>query len=171
MPVPDLQIRAAHRRGQPRPAGQLAGTAEPGDVPDLGQHHQGGELPDARQRPQRLDPRVSDGAGVQLPVDPADHRRQVIDHRQAVGDDLPRGCGQVQLGQPAAARPGPVAGTAVIAVIGGHRVDPVAQLSAQPDQAGPVPQHRAELADLWRGNPCFGQQVGAPMETFRCTAR
>src|SRR6266568_1951116 len=65
--------------------------------------------------------------------------------RQAVGDDLPRRRGQVQLGQPAAARPGPVARAAVIAVVSGHRVDPVAQLRAEADQAGPVPQQRAEL--------------------------
>jgi hypothetical protein len=45
---------------------------------------------------------------VQLPVDPVGHRRQAVDDGQAVGDDLPRDCRQVQLGQPAAARPGPV---------------------------------------------------------------
>jgi hypothetical protein len=40
-------------------------------------------------------------------------------------------------------------------------VDPVPQLGAQPDQADPVPQQRAELADLRRRDPGFGQQVGA----------
>jgi hypothetical protein len=44
-------------------------------------------------------------------------------------------------------------------VIGGDRVDPVALLGADPDQAGPVPQQRAELADLRRGYPGLGQQV------------
>ena len=62
VPVPDGQVRAADGRGQPGPAGQLAGAAEPGDVADLGQHDQRGELPDAGQRPQYLDPRV--GLGV-----------------------------------------------------------------------------------------------------------
>ena len=46
-------------------------------------------------------------------------------------------------------------------MIGGHRVDPVAQAGAEADQADPVPQQRAELADLRRGDPRFGQQVGA----------
>ena len=69
--------------------------------------------------------------------------------------------GQVQLGQPAAAGPGPVAGGPVIAVVGGDRVDPVAQLGAEPDQADPVPQQRAELADLRRRDPRLGQQVRA----------
>jgi len=56
--VPDLQVRVAYGRGQPGPAGQLAGAAEPGYVADLGHHDQRGELPDARQRPEHLDPRV-----------------------------------------------------------------------------------------------------------------
>ena len=60
--------------------------------------------PDAGQRGQDLDPRVGLGVLAQLAVDPVDHRRQAVDHRQAVGDDLPRHRGQVQLGQPAAAR-------------------------------------------------------------------
>jgi len=38
-------------------------------------------------------------------------------------------------------------------------VDPVAQLGAQPDQAGPVPQQGAELADRLRSDPRLGQQV------------
>jgi len=93
---------------------------------------------------------------VQLVVDPAGQRRQAVDDRQAVGDDLPRGRRQVELGQPAAARPGPVAGGPVIAVVGGDRVDPVPQLGAEPDQADPVPYQRAELADRLRGDPRFG---------------
>jgi hypothetical protein len=101
--VPDVQVRAAHGRGQPGPRGQLPGTAEPADIADLGDHDQRGELPDAGQRPQHLDLRVSLGVLVQLPVDPVDDRRQAVDDRQAVGDDLPRRRGQVQLGQPAAA--------------------------------------------------------------------
>jgi hypothetical protein len=44
-------------------------------------------------------------------------------------------------------------------VVSGNRVDPVPQLRAEPDQAGPVPQQRAELADLRRGDPRPGQQV------------
>jgi hypothetical protein len=88
--VPDGQVRTPDRRGQPGPAGQLAGAAEPGDVTDLGHHDQRGELPDAEQRPQYLDPRVGLGAGVQLAVDPVGQRRQAAGDRQAVGDDLPR---------------------------------------------------------------------------------
>ena len=56
VPVPDFEVRAPHRRGQPGPAGQLAGAAEPGDVADLGHHDQRGELPDPGQRPEHLDP-------------------------------------------------------------------------------------------------------------------
>jgi hypothetical protein len=98
VPVPDGPVRAAHGRGQPGPAGQLAGAAEAGDVADLGQHHQRGELAHAGQRPENLDPPAGLGAGVQLAVDPADQRRQAVDDRQAVGDDLPRRRGQVQPG-------------------------------------------------------------------------
>jgi hypothetical protein len=46
-------------------------------------------------------------------------------------------------------------------MVGGDRVDPVALLGADPDQAGPVPQQRAELAHLRRGYPRLGQQVRA----------
>jgi len=67
--------------------------------------------------------------------------------------------GRTRLGQPAAAGPGPVAGGAVIAVVGGGRVDPVPQAGAEADQADPVPQQRAELADLRRGELRLGQQV------------
>jgi hypothetical protein len=66
VPVPDGQVRAADRRGQPGPAGQLAGTGEPGDVTDLGQYHQSSELADAWQRPEHLDPRVCFRTLVQL---------------------------------------------------------------------------------------------------------
>ena len=152
MPVPDLQVRAAHGRGPARPGGQLAGIGEPGDVADLGHHDQRGELPDAGQRPEHLDSRVGLGAGVQFPVDPAGQDGQGVDDRQAVRDDLPRRRLQVELGQPAAARPGPVTGGPVVAVVGGDRVDPVAQLGAPAGQADPVPQQRAELADLRRGD-------------------
>ena len=44
-------------------------------------------------------------------------------------------------------------------MVGGDRVDPVAQLGAEADQADPVPQQRAELADLRRRDPRLGQQV------------
>jgi hypothetical protein len=38
-------------------------------------------------------------------------------------------------------------------MIGSHRVDPVPQAGAEADQADPVPQQRAELADRLRGDP------------------
>jgi hypothetical protein len=57
--------------------------------------------------------------------------------------------------------PGPVAGGPVIAAVGGDRVDPVALLGAEPDQAGPVPQQRAQLTHLRRGELRLGQQVRA----------
>jgi hypothetical protein len=76
VPVPDTEVRAADRRDQPGPAGQLAGAAEPGDVADLGQHDQGGELAHARQRGQDLDPRVGLGVLAQPGVDPAGQRGQ-----------------------------------------------------------------------------------------------
>jgi len=56
VPVPDGQVRAADGGGQPGLAGQFAGAGEPGDVADLGRHHQGGELPGPGQRPEHLDP-------------------------------------------------------------------------------------------------------------------
>ena len=54
----------------------------------ISEHHQRGELPDAGQRPEHLDPRVGYGVLVQLAVEPLDHRRQAVDGRQTVGDDL-----------------------------------------------------------------------------------
>src|SRR6201985_3507907 len=57
------------------------------------------------------------GMLVQLAVDPVDQRRQAVDDRQAVSDDLPRRRRQVQLGQPPATRAGPVAGGPVIAEV------------------------------------------------------
>jgi hypothetical protein len=89
-PCRTVRPRVADRRGQPGPAGQLAGAGETRDVTDLGEHDQGGELPDPGQRPQYLDSRVGLGVGVQLTVDPVGQRRQAAGDRQAVGDDLPR---------------------------------------------------------------------------------
>jgi hypothetical protein len=161
VPVPDGQVRAAHGRGQPGPGGQLARAAEPGDVADLSHHDQRGELPDAGQRPEHLDPRVGDGSLVQLAVDPVDHRRQGVDDRQAVGDDLPRYRGQ-DPARPASRGPARSSSWRTgRSVVGGDRVDPVAQLGAEADQADPVPDQRAELPDVRRGDPRLGQQVRA----------
>jgi hypothetical protein len=154
-----MKVRAAHGRGQPRPAGQLAGASEPADVADLGQHDQGGELSYPWQRGQRLDPRVSLGMLAQLAVDPVGQGRQAAGDRQGVGHDLAGDGRQFEPGQPAAARPGQVAAGAVEAEIGHHRVDPVLLLGAQPDQPGPVPQQRPQLADRRRGDPRLWQQV------------
>jgi len=44
-------------------------------------------------------------------------------------------------------------------VVGGDRVDPVALLGAEPDQADPVPQQCPELPDLRGRDPRLGQQV------------
>jgi len=55
---PCQTVRSADGRGQPGPAGQLAGAGEPGHVADLGEHDQRGELADAGQRGQDLDPRI-----------------------------------------------------------------------------------------------------------------
>jgi len=107
VPVADTQVRAADGRGQPGPAGQLADASEAGDVTDLSHDHQRGELPDAGQRCQGPDPRAGLRVPPQLAVDPVDRRRQGAGELQAVGDDLPRHRGQVQLSQPATARPGP----------------------------------------------------------------
>ena len=46
-------------------------------------------------------------------------------------------------------------------MVGGHGVDPVLQLGAEADHAGPVPQQRPELTDRRRGDSRLGQQVGA----------
>jgi hypothetical protein len=78
---------------------------------------------------------------------------------QVAGHQLAGDRGQLELGQPAAARPGQVAAGPVVAEIGHYRVDPVLQHSAQPDQPGPVPEQGAELPDFCRGNPRLGQQV------------
>jgi hypothetical protein len=40
-------------------------------------------------------------------------------------------------------------------------VDPVTLLGAEPDQAGAVPQQRAELPDRCRGDPRLREQVRA----------
>jgi hypothetical protein len=161
VPVPDFEVRAAHRRGQPGPAGQLAGAAEPGDVADLGHHDQRGELPDAGQRPEHLDPGSPLACWCSSPsIRPVTGARPSITARQSVMISRDAG-GRTRLGQPAAARPGPVAGGPVVAVVGGDRVDPVAQLGAEADQADPVPQQRPELAHLRRGDPRLGQQVRA----------
>jgi hypothetical protein len=69
-PVPDGQVRA--RRESVGPAGQLASAGEAADIPDLGQHHQGGELP----RGQDLHPRAGLGVLAQPGVDLAGQRGQ-----------------------------------------------------------------------------------------------
>jgi hypothetical protein len=58
------------RSASGRPSWPACGAAEPGDIADLGHHHQRGELPDAEQRRERLDPRVGLGVLVQLGVEP-----------------------------------------------------------------------------------------------------
>jgi len=81
VPVPDGPVRAADRRGQPGPAGQLAGIGEAGDIADLGEHDQGGELAHPGQRGQDLDPRADLGVLAQLAVDPVGQQRQGVDDR------------------------------------------------------------------------------------------
>jgi hypothetical protein len=44
-------------------------------------------------------------------------------------------------------------------VVRGDRVDPVAQLGAEPDQGDPVPQQHPELADIRGRELRLGQQV------------
>ena len=48
-----------------------------------------------------------------------------------------------------------------MAVVGQDGVDPVAQQGPQPDQLGPVPQQRPELAHRRRRDPRLRQQVRA----------
>jgi len=75
---------------------------------------------------------------AQLAVDPVGQRGQAVDDGQVVSHELAGDRGQLEPGQPAAARPGQVAAGPVVAEVGHHRVDPVALLGAEPDQPGPV---------------------------------
>ena len=159
--MPDRAVTAAHRRGEPGPGRQLAGAPEPGDVADLGQQDQRGERAHARQLGEHLDPGIGFGVLVQLLVEPVDRLLERVDHRQGVVDDLAGDNGQLESGQPPAARPAPAALRPPVTVIGQDRVDPVAQQCPEPDQLRPVPQHRPQLADGGRGDPRLRQQVGA----------
>ena len=94
-PCRTVRPRAAHGRGEPGPAGQLAGASEAADVADLGEHDQGGELAHAGQRGQRPGPRVGLGVLAQLAVDPVGQRRQARPvTARAVGHDLAGNRGQ-----------------------------------------------------------------------------
>ena len=124
----------------PGPGRQLARRGEPGNVADLGQQDQRGERAGAGQLGQDLDPRVGPGVLADLQVEPAGDRFQGVDERQGVADHLRRDGGQVQRGEPFAARPAPAAGWPVVAVVSQDRVDPVLQQRPQPHQLRPVPQ-------------------------------
>jgi len=110
---------------------------------------------------------------AQLAVEPLDHWRRAGDDRQPVGDDLRRCGGQVQLGEPAAARPGPAARGPVVTVIISNRVDPVTQLSgADPGPAGstdgltierPHPRRwstQSIITSSWQHAYCSGRILG-----------
>jgi hypothetical protein len=93
-----------------------------------------------------------------LGVEPAGDRFQTS---MSVSDHLRRGGGQVQRGEPFPARAASAPGWPVVTVAGQDGVDPVAQQRPQPDQLDAVPQQRAELPHLGRGDRGFGQQVRA----------
>lgn len=69
--------------GSKADAGLLADGREPGDVPDLGEDDQGGELAHPGQRRQHLDPGIGPGALVQLGIEPIDQRHQAAGDRPA----------------------------------------------------------------------------------------
>jgi hypothetical protein len=148
-------------RVSPATGGQLAGRAEPGDVAGLGQDDQGGELAHPGQLGQHLDGRVGPGALVHLLIQAVDAAGQGVDQGQVIVDHPAGRRRQVQAGQPGPARAAPVPGRAVMAVIGGDGVDPVAQQGTKPHQLDAVAQQCPQRPHLWRGDPRFGQQISA----------
>ena len=159
VPVPDGQIRAADRRGQPGLAGQLAGVRERLMSPISASMTSAVNWPTPGSVVKTLTRGSALACWRSSPSIRSMTGARPAGDRQAVGDDLPGHRGQVQSGQPAAAGPGQVAAGPVEAEISHHRVDPVLLLGAQPDQPGPVPQQGAELPDRRRGDPRLRQQV------------
>src|SRR6185437_6701543 len=88
VPVVDRAVAAAHCRGEPGPGRELAGRGEAGDVADLGEQDQRGELPHAGQPGEDLDPRVGLRPLAYLQVEPVDGQLQGVDEGQVVVDDL-----------------------------------------------------------------------------------
>jgi hypothetical protein len=107
------------------------------------------------------DPRFGLGVGAHLGTEPVDRCLQRVDQPQAVLDHLPGRRGQIEPGQPVAARAAPAAPGPVLPVVGEHRLDPVAQQRPQLDQLNPVPQQHAELAHRRRSDPRLRQQIRA----------
>jgi hypothetical protein len=153
--------RAADGGGEPGPGGQLAGGAEPGDVAGLGEDDQGSELAHAGQLGEHLHAGLGLGPLADLGVQGCDRAGQGIDQRQVILDHLAGSGRQVQAGQPGAAGAARLPGRAVIAVVGGDGVDPVAHQGAQPHQLDAVAQQCAQRPHLRRGDPRLGEQVGA----------
>ena len=155
-------------RSEPRTVGvspaqdaSLRAEAHRGDVADLGQQDQRGERADAGQPGQGLDPRVTPGVAADLGIEPAGDRFQGAGQRQGVGDHLRRDGGQLQRGEPFPARPAPVPGRPVVAVVGQHGVDPVLQQVRSRTSCARCRSSARSWPHLRRRDPRLGQQVGA----------
>jgi hypothetical protein len=101
-----------------------------------------------RQVDQLCMPDTADRTGCSASSRSMTGARQSITARRSVMISRDAGAGPARPASLGPARPGPVAGGPVRAVVGGDRVDPVAQLGTEADQADPVPHQRAELAHL-----------------------
>jgi hypothetical protein len=155
-----LRSQVAHLGGQPGPGAQLAGAGEATDVADLGDQRHRSEPADPGQGHQRLDPGVGLGQACDLAFQPGDRGGQGVQQPTAVLDDRPRDRWQLQGGQPRPPRTGPQDLVLTDATIGQHRMHPVLASGRQAHQGGPVTQQRPQIADLRRGDPGLGQQIG-----------
>jgi hypothetical protein len=110
VPVPDFEVRAAHGRVSPAQAASLRALPKRLTQPISASMTSAVNSPTPGSVRSTLTRGSAFACRCSSPPGPLDQRCQGVDDRQAVGDDLPRRGRQVQLSQPAAARPGPVAG-------------------------------------------------------------
>jgi len=89
-PAGYLQVRAAEGRGQPAQLASLPALGNRVISPISASMTRAVNWPTPGSVVSTLTPRVCPGVLVQLAVEPADHRRQAVDDRQAISDDLPR---------------------------------------------------------------------------------
>src|SRR5260370_9165106 len=156
----------ADRWRQAGVTGDLLGAREAGDVAQLEDEHDGDERADARDRRQPLHARIAAPARAQLAVEAADLGVEQGQQGAAVLADPTRGVGEgqaLQFALPALRQPG-LGGYRLEVAPREHRVQPIADDAAEPDELDAVANKFARLPQGGRGNPDGGQEIATEQQ-------
>src|SRR6266566_8663831 len=162
----DAAGASADAWGQADVTGDLLGAREAGDVAQLEDEHDRDERADARDRRQPLHAWITAPARAQLAVEAADLGVEQGQQGAAVLADPTRSIGEgqaLQFALPALRQPG-LGGYRLEVAPREHRVQPIADDAAEPDELDAVANKFARLPQRGRGNPDGGQEIATEQQ-------